>query len=203
MITYGIYSLLYKLCFSPYLHGCIFSTAVVCSQQVWKDTTYFCFYFCVMGASRDPLNISQKSQRMFWMYIQTENATGKDAYLYTLHTRCSCQSLEALCKGSNFEMVSTYPLTLYFLNFKFWKKNRVQHICSESQLHSMCNIHTVKGRFKHYWREYLFLCFYMIANVRRRACPKLGSDRHFLANLSVTCWRKADAVKSTADTNRK
>lgn len=39
----------------------IFSTAILCSQQVWKDTAYFCFYSCVMGAPHDPLNISQKS----------------------------------------------------------------------------------------------------------------------------------------------
>lgn len=43
----------------------------------------------------------------------------KDVYFYTLHTRGSCQSLEALLKGSNFEMVPTYPLILYFLNFVF------------------------------------------------------------------------------------
>lgn len=66
----------------------------------------------------------------------------KDTYFYTLHTRCSYESLEALHKGSNFGMVSTFPLILYFLNFTFWKKERVQHISCESQLHSMCNIQT-------------------------------------------------------------
>lgn len=150
---------------------------VLCSQQVWKDT--------VVSLLCDPLMIRQKSRWMLWMYIQAHNATGRMP-VYTLHTRCSCQSLEALHKGSNFEMVSTYPLILYFLNLKFWKKKRVQHISSESQLHSMCNIHTTKWKFKCYWRKYLFLCFYMIANIRK-FCPKLGSDRYFLGNISVAC----------------
>lgn len=165
---------IHKLWFSPWLHGHthIFNSPALFTAGLEGHSIFLFLHLCDWSTTH--LAHQQKSWWMFWRQAQTHNATGKEACLYTMHTRRSCQSLEALCKGSSFEMVPTYPLTSYFLSFKFWKKKQVHHLCSESQLHTIYNIHTVKRRFKCYRHQYLFLCFYMIANARR-VCPKAGS----------------------------
>lgn len=39
-----------------------------------------------------------------------------------MYTTCSSESLEAVCKDSNFKMFSTYPLILYLLNLNSEKR---------------------------------------------------------------------------------
>lgn len=121
---YAIYSLLYKLCSSPYLysHTDIFKSYFVHSR--FGRTQYFWFPYCVIHWWSEEKKITV---HVLSVYSDSQ-CNWKDAYFYTLHTRCSNESLEALHKGSNFGMVSTFPLILYFLNFTFWKKERVQHI---------------------------------------------------------------------------